>query len=220
MSNSIVPRNQAAKKWRYDKYDAQKNCKSAGIIPYTFRNGELLFLFQQLKNPNIKKERGWNDFGGKRIDDLETTFQTAAREFSEETSCLFYLHMIKKDIEAINFIVGNDIENTNIIKEIIIDTLPDAQKFFHEIITREGVLYASSKETYITYFLKVEYIPEDSIPESEDLHLNYEKRYIRACKWLKFEDIMQLRETDFHKRLQITRIQQRIKNYHEKNVFK
>ncbi len=82
----------------YDKpYDAITNCKSAGIIPYAVHNGKIYFLFQRSSNPFKRKDSGWNDFGGKKINPTETTADVAAREFSEETSCLFYIkEMIDK----------------------------------------------------------------------------------------------------------------------------
>ncbi|XWV25995.1 hydrolase [Tupanvirus soda lake] len=207
----------------FKPYDAIANCKSAGIIPYTIIDGEVHFLLQEAQNPLRKKDSGWNDFGGKKINPNETTAETAAREFSEETSCLFYLKEqnteecdkyfdILKDNEDLEY----DNETIKILKNLI----PLSQKYYADKIT-EFVLpvYISSKETYISYFVKVEYISEDYLPKAEDIHIPYENRYIRNCKWFSFDELMALDEKDFHKRLQITRIQQRIQNYYEKGLF-
>src|SRR5690606_2874765 len=81
----------------HNKYDPILNAKGAGIIPYSIVNGNIYFLLQHADVPCRKKEHGWNDFGGKRngitLKDnpfVESTLETATREFSEETSCLFY----------------------------------------------------------------------------------------------------------------------------------
>ena len=119
-------------------FDAISKCPSAGIIPYTFYNGLLYFLFQRILNPTRKKDYGWNDFGGKKIDNNETTAETAAREFSEETSCLFYFksmddyaseqsYNLLKDNESLYY----DEETIQLLK----DTLPLAQKYFSDKIT-------------------------------------------------------------------------------------
>ncbi|QGR54092.1 nudix hydrolase [Moumouvirus maliensis] len=204
-------------------YDAINNCKSAGIIPYTFHNGQLYFLFQRAKNPLRKKDSGWNDFGGKQINPNETTAQIASREFSEETSCLFYLaekkdskskefYDLLKDNQKLNY----DIDTIQLLKDIILLS----QKHYCDKITEYVLpIYVSSKETYISYFVKVKYIPEQDIPKAEDIHINYEDRYLRDCKWFSLDDVINLNEKDFHKRLQITRIQQRIMKYYEKGLF-
>ncbi|AGF85160.1 hydrolase [Moumouvirus goulette] len=204
-------------------YDAINNCKSAGIIPYTFHNGQLYFLLQRAKNPPRKKDSGWNDFGGKQINPNETTAQIASREFSEETSCLFYLAE-KKDLkskEIYDLLKDNQKLNydTNTI-QLLKDIILLSQKYYCDKITEYVFpIYVSSKETYISYFVKVKYIPEQDIPKAEDIHINYEDRYLRDCKWLSLDDLMNLNEKDFHKRLQITRIQQRIMKYYDKGLF-
>lgn len=207
----------------FKPYDAINNCKSAGVIPYTIHNGTIYFLFQQLVNPVRKKDNGWNDFGGKKIDANESTADAAGREFSEETSCLFYLKENASNInlDYYNLLKDNEelLYDDNTI-DILKSLIPCSQKFYSEKIT-EFVLpiYISSKETYISYFIKVPYISEEDLPRAEDLHIPYEYRYIRECKWFTLDELMELDEKDFHKRLQITRIQQRIYKYHNKNLF-
>ncbi|BCS83333.1 nudix hydrolase [Cotonvirus japonicus] len=208
------------------KYDAINNCKSAGIVPFTYINGTLKFLFQREKNPQRKKDSGWNDFGGKQINSKEKTADIAAREFSEETSCLFYLmEKIESDNnkskEIYNLLKHNNElyyseETIDILKTII----PLSQKYFSEKITEYVIpIFLSSKETYISYFVKVKYIPESDLPTAEDLHIPYEDRYLRECKWFSLDEIMKMNEKEFHKRLQITRIQQRIAKYNGKELF-
>ena len=207
----------------FKPYDAITNCKSAGIIPYTIHNGVLYFLLQQGQCPLRKKDSGWNDFGGKRIGTTETTAETAAREFSEETSCLFYLkeHITSTSNNYYNMLrENNDLEYDDTAVKILKRLIPMSQKYYADKIT-EFVLpiYISSKETYISYFVKVDYIPESDLPRAEDIHIPYEIRYIRTCKWFTVDELISLNEKDFHKRLQITRIQQRIRNYYDKGLF-
>ena len=77
------------------KLDGIAKCKSAGIIPYTFLDGKLLFLLQKQITRGKTKNYGWNDFGGKKNNLNESLYETACREFSEETNCLFYLNSDK-----------------------------------------------------------------------------------------------------------------------------
>lgn len=204
-------------------YDAVNNCKSAGIIPYAIYNGTVYFLFQQADNPIRKKDSGWNDFGGKKIDQNESTAETAAREFSEETSCLFYLKEQNDETSLKLFNILKDNKNLYYNDESVEELkklIPVSQKYFADKITEYVLpIYISSKETYISYFVKIEYIPEQDLPRAEDIHVPYENRYIRTCKWFNYDELMNLNEKDFHKRLQITKIQQRIQNYYEKDLF-
>lgn len=207
----------------YRPYDAINNCRSAGIIPYTIYNGTLYFLLQHVEMPANKKDIGWNDFGGKRINTNESTAETAAREFSEETSCLFYLKEMNDDLSRIQYELLKDKEDLvydNNVIETLKKLIPLSQKFFYDRITEFVLpLYISSKETYISYFVRVEYIPEKDIPRAEDIHIAYDIRYIRTCKWFTIKELMIMDEKKFHKRLQITRIQQRIGNYFNKGLF-
>ncbi len=207
----------------FKPYDAISNCKSAGVIPYTIHNDTVYFLLQQSINPQRKKDYGWNDFGGKKLSPGETTAETASREFSEETSCLFFLKENKSeendkfyDMLKNNIELSYDNDTIEILKKLILLS----QNFYADKIT-EFVLpiYISSKETYISYFIRVPYIPQEDLPRAEDIHIPYESRYLRNCQWFSFDELMELNEKDFHKRLQITRIQQRINNYYEKGLF-
>ena len=211
----------------YKSFNAIENCKSAGIIPYSIHNGVIKFLFQIATDPQRKKDCGLNDFGGKRTNIIESTAETAAREFSEETSCLFYLkeHMNQQNEQQNEMYYDKLRENAdlfydenaiNILKKLI----PKSQKYYYEKITEfVSPIYLSSKEIYISYFVKVPYIPESDLPRAEDIHIPYDVRYIRNCKWYTLEELLALNEKDFHKRLQITKIQKRISSYCKKGLF-
>jgi len=183
-----------------------------------------MFLFQQADKPLRKKDSGWNDFGGKKDDeDGEDTISTACREFSEETSCLFYLRENKSDINENNYEMlkdGVNLEYDTETVQVLLDLIPYAKRFYENKLKENAhPLYISSKEIYISYFLKVPYIPSTDLPRAEDLHIHYEDRYTRQCKWFSYEEILETDDKMFHKRLQITKIKQRIQNYYEKNMF-
>lgn len=245
-------------------YDAIHKCKSAGIIPYSIRNGDVYFLLQQAVSPVNKKTAGWNDFGGKRSSDQETTADIAAREFSEETSCLFYLtekikecdtsseEKVTSNVSENNTLTGSENSAQNVAENVsdssitsneyksvydmlknnetlqysdqtvdkLKELIPISQKLFsHKISTSCPILYASSKEVYISYFVKVPYIEETDIPKAEDIHIPYDYRYIRNCKWFSVDEILSMNESEFHKRLQITKLQNRIRNYMMQKEF-
>jgi 8-oxo-dGTP pyrophosphatase MutT (NUDIX family) len=205
----------------YKPYDAMNNCKSAGIIPYTIHNDTVYFLFQRSNNPLRRKDMGWNDFGGKHNYPGEKPINIAAREFSEETSCLFYLKEISGiDINYQLLKNNHEMKYDDTTVEMLRNTIPISQKYYYDKIAGyENPIYVSSKETYISYFVNVEYIPAEDLPLAEDIHIDYQTRYLRECCWISLNDIRLMSETDFHKRLQITRVRQRIINYYENGLF-
>jgi len=194
--------------------------KGAGVIPYAVVDNNSYFLLQHADVPCRRKDRGWNDFGGKKNGDEEST-STATREFNEETSCLFYLKESNtvENVELYEKLKNNvllEYDDDTISK--LINIIPIAQKHFANKID-ESTLSISSRDTYICYFVKVNYIPAKDLPTAEDLHISYTERYTRICKWFTFDELMNFETTDFHKRLQITKIKSHIKIYHEKKLF-
>jgi len=194
--------------------------KGAGIIPYAIVDGNVYFLLQHADVPCKKKDIGWNDFGGKKNFD-ENIFMTAAREFNEETSCLFYLNENNTPenaelYEKLKNNVSLEYDDDTITK--LINTIPIAQNHFTDQINN-STLYISSRDTYLSYFVKVKYISAKDIPIAEDLHISYTERYTRICKWFTFDELMNFETSDFHKRLQITKIKYHIKIYYDKKMF-
>jgi hypothetical protein len=208
-------------------YDPIKYSKGAGIIPYTYIDNKLHFLLQRAIEPTKVKDRGFADFGGKKNDRNEHTYKVAAREFGEETSCLFYL---KEMFDSTNNIIYDTTYNNlkdnplliydsvtiNKLKEYIILS----EDYYSSKIDSVNPVYINSKETYISYLIKVPYIPAEDLPRAEDLHIPYEERYIRECCWFSYESLLALPEEDFHKRLQITKIKNRLKNFVDKEMLK
>src|SRR5690606_7615491 len=136
-----------------------------------------------------------------------------------ETSCLFYLKEIN-DIDNYTIVSNYNVTKNSDVSNILPDLIIKSKKYYEDKLNKkENLLYLSSKEVYVTYFLDVQYIPYDHLPLAEDLHIHYEDRYIRECKWFSYDEIVKMDDTMFHKRLQITKIKKRIMSYYENNVF-
>jgi hypothetical protein len=231
--------------------------KSAGIIPYTQHNGVTMFLLQKIvKGTDNKNAFGWNDFGGKKSKTDANIFETAAREFGEETSCLFYLSEENLDQsysclknEALTVFPepqnGNSEAHTELRSsrdtlfpgaallgnseyspqqvELLNSVIPANTQFFAERLNiganYKQPLYASHKDVYVTFLMKVKYVPVEDIPTSEDLHVYYEERFVRECKWFTFTELMQLGRSDLHRRLQITPLHDRIMYYYKESLL-
>jgi hypothetical protein len=208
--------------------------KSAGIIPYTQHNGVTLFLLQRLVSGTDNKNAfGWNDFGGKKSKADANIFETAAREFGEETSCLFYLsenssESCSPDLE-IAYSTLKSSQNAEYDAqgvELLCSLIPENKKYFAKrldtmvnSLSYQQPLYVSHKDVYVSYFMKVKYIPAEDIPVSEDLHIHYETRFIRECKWFTFTELMQLERNEFHRRLQITPLHERVSHYYKESLL-
>ncbi len=84
--------------------------------------------------------------------------------------------------------------------------IPVSQNFFVKRITEYvSPIHISSKETYISYFIKVKYIPTDDIPHAEDIHIEYMKKDMKENVMVFNRRILSMNDKDFHKRLQITK---------------
>ena len=79
--------------------DKRKSCYSAGILPYTIRNGKIYYLLGR-----DWRDEGWSDFGGKVEDkDSNNIINTAIREFYEETmGCVLSENELIKKMESNN----------------------------------------------------------------------------------------------------------------------
>lgn len=206
----------------YTQYESSMKAKGAGIIPYTVINSDVYILLQRAIHPHKKKNSGWNDFGGKK-NKSECTITTAAREFSEETSCLFYLNE-QPDYQS-TYLYTKLLDNKNLYYDAYTITelkrqIPISTKYFFNRINKYvNPINLSSKETYVSYIVKVEYVPAEHIPRAEDIHIPYETRYIRECRWFTMNDLAYLSENDFHKRLQITKIKNQLQLYYNRGLL-
>lgn len=190
--------------------------KGAGIIPYCIKDNDIYFLLQRYTNPKRKNDVGWNDFGGKRDYETEMSHEIAAREFSEETSCMFYLSAIG-DLDTINRIkssTGRE-ELVDDIKTLI----SESTNYFADLIETNPI-YIYNKDIYMIYFVNVAYADINDIPECEDIHINYHVRYRRECKWFTIKELLDGGDSILHRRLRILGMNRRLRRYHDENRFK
>ena len=66
---------------------------NAGILPFACQNDEAIYLLAYDPNP---KRLGWGNFGG-GPNQGERAYQTALREFHEETNCAYNIEAINAD---------------------------------------------------------------------------------------------------------------------------
>ena len=66
---------------------------NAGVLPFACQNGEAVYLLAYDPNP---KRLGWGNFGG-GPNHNELAYQTALREFREETNCTFNINEVDPD---------------------------------------------------------------------------------------------------------------------------
>lgn len=197
--------------------------KGAGIIPYTYDGDKIKFLFQRYTHPNNTKNLGWNDFGGKKEGGDFDSIETAVREFSEETTCMFFLNDYNRD--AYNMIRDYNEEKStseekrkmmNIINGFINLTRTEYEKKMRCI---ENIPCLYSRDTYTCYFMPVKYINSADFPSGEDLHVYYDDRYQREFKWMTCDELSSLGDRDFHKRLQVLKIKDKIRGLCETENF-
>jgi hypothetical protein len=210
------------------------NIKAAGVIPFTIINNELYFLFQRTVRPQTSKNIGWNDFGGKKEQSYEDSLDIAARELSEETSCLFYLSdIITNKIEPninLNYTKkqyselfenlkdnANNYYSQNTIDDLK-NIIPLATQHYITKLSNDMINF-KIKDIYMTYLMYVNYIPAEYLPKSEDVHVNYSERYIRECKWIKYSDLLNIVDDDFHRRIKVMHLKNKIKTLHDKKFF-
>src|SRR5690606_23791136 len=105
------------------------------------------------------------------------------------------------------------------INEYLGELINNATQYYENKLSDSvKLLFVNCKDIYISYFLKVDYIPVENIPNTEDLHIHYDDRYIRECQWFTYEQMLNMNDTDFHKRLQISHIKKKLESYN--NMWK
>lgn len=208
---------QLNKKSYQNRYKSYGKYRSAGIIPYAYVDGKIMFLLQKYTSPRKKNDFGWNDFGGKMDEGDSSLVNTAAREFNEETNCIFYINeQSVLQNEELNL---NDQNNYESYANILRDILPKSVEYYSNKIKSSNIPYVYSKNIYISFFVNVIYIPANKISIHEDIHLNYTDKYIRECKWFSLDEIINLDPLNLHRRLRITHLSKNIKSFYFDNIF-
>jgi hypothetical protein len=203
------------------KHRQHLDCKGGGVIPYTIYQGRLLFLLQKTIDPVTTKNMGWCDFGGKKNEEDLNSIYIACREFMEETSCLFYLKLKGRENDEI-YQKLKDNPDFYYTKQTIneLKKLIDEAKVHYRIALNDyDRLRLQVKDVYVSYLVKVDYIDALDFPRCEDVFMNYEDKYIRQCRWFTYDELQGLETKDFHKRIQIMHIKERIEQFYKNNVF-
>lgn len=185
--------------------------RGAGIIPYTFHDNKLKFLFQKYLTKTKSRDRKWKDFGGSS-EPNEDPLMTAVREFVEETNAIFYIVSHATIYPELYKIVTSKVWIRGIgewslpdnkfdpyieeIKKII----PIAIDYYYELLY-SSTIYSFIERSYATFFLYVPYT--NRISPFEDLHINYLLRYKRRHKWVVLKELLFL---DINGRLNKTRL--------------
>ena len=132
-----------------------KNKPSAGILPYyTDKSGQAYFLLGQ--EPNGV----WADFGGRADREDRDPKETAIREFTEETRCVFGMYDYK--------------QNRKLRKKIL--HYPECIRASHRFIKprmTQGLRHP--RGYYIMYLARVEFIPGEVFNRASKIP-NYEKK--------------------------------------------
>jgi 8-oxo-dGTP pyrophosphatase MutT (NUDIX family) len=196
--------------------------RSAGVIPYTYIDGVLHFLLQKEDVPHMKKAKGWNDFGGKPEKTDKNSMETAVREFNEETGCLFYLketdNILYNQLKQDNYDAKNK-DHNKMVADTIVSIMKDAKTYYYNKLSATQPLFINNKTTYVSYFLPVEYIPTDELPKAEDMHVDYETRYWRTCRWFNYQEIINMDDRIMHSRIRVSPIKNKLMYYFKNRML-
>lgn len=186
--------------------------KSAGVVPYSYVEGKLYFLFQ-ITHPPISDIKSRNkigvlcDFGGKRDALLDKDIiMTASREFSEETSCLFF----EKDSEK------NNLKN---LKNLITKSTEHYSNQIKNMCEKHKYFELYHDFSYVVYLLKTDYIPAETFPDKEDQYINYDVHYKRECLWISYDDLMRMPYYKIHRRLNAVKLLPKIRCLYDNDLF-
>lgn len=208
---------------RYAKKRFIDSISACGVIVYSVdpETGKLVFLFQKLKNPKSKKYFGLCDKGGKRIG-RENLFVTAAREFCEETGCMFYFKEKNKKYQY-NIMKGAGVDYNEKIADLFMCEINSAVNYYvNKLRNNPKYIIAGYKHRYITYFLHVPYIPVEDLPKSEDPHIifpddDFDRE--RELFWVNYNDLVNKEIYEFHGRLRAANIIDKIKEHFITGTF-
>jgi hypothetical protein len=182
--------------------------KSAGVVPYSYIGNKLYFLFQ-ITHPPKSDTKSRNkigvlcDFGGKRDPTDRDIVMTASREFSEETSCLFFRKKYEHDD----------------LKALITASTDHFSALFKNMCKEHPYFELYNDISYVVYLYKVDYIPADMFPDKEDEYMNYDVHYKRECVWISYDDLIKLPYYKIHRRLNAVKLIPKLKCMYENDLF-
>ncbi len=151
----------------------------AGVIPFAWVDGTARFLFH--KTFSGRRAGLLVDFGG-GSQAGETLYQTAAREFVEETEAMFFADNC------------NGCSDTRMPMEsqyqLMLQLIENTQRLHPQWCCRRGSVNADKPRDWKTYFVEVEYRDpgEMNTAWAEDQHGRFRKR--RELLWLSAEQLL------------------------------
>jgi hypothetical protein len=101
----------------------------------------------------------------------------------------------------------------------LMELIDDSSNHYKQLLMQRLDMYFKSKNGYICYFVPIEYIDPSLLFPSEDIHIAYDSRYIRECKWFTYEELRNLGNNK-HKRLVYTNMNMILDDLISKDKFK
>jgi hypothetical protein len=151
----------------------------AGVIPFASHNGTVCFLFH--KTFTGRRAGLLVDFGG-GSQAGETQYQTAAREFVEETDAMFFADG------------SHDDRNTHMQMEsqyqLMLQLIENTQTEHPQWWCKRGSVTTEKPRDWNTYFVEVDYRDPDDMNAAwaEDQHGRFRKQ--RELHWLTAEQLL------------------------------
>jgi len=151
----------------------------AGVIPFSQVGGTSCFLFH--KTFTGRRAGLLVDFGGGSHAG-ETQYQTAAREFIEETEAMFFTDSGNDDSER-----PMPIESQY---QLMLQLIENTQNKHPQWCCRRGSVNDAKPRDWKTYFVEVDYrvVDEMNTAWAEDKHGRFKKR--RELLWLTEEQLL------------------------------
>jgi hypothetical protein len=153
--------------------------KGAGVIPFAWRDGTACFLFH--KTFSGRRAGLLVDFGG-GSQSAENQYQTAAREFIEETEAMFFADSCNADSDART--------QTESQYQLMLKMIEHTQRQHPEWWCRRGRVNDAKPRDWKTFFVEVDYrdIDDMNMAWAEDKHQRSRKR--RELLWLSADQLL------------------------------
>lgn len=153
----------------------------AGVIPFSWVDGTACFLFH--KTFSGRRAGLLVDFGG-GSHAHETQYQTAAREFIEETEAMFFADFCDDDRDARSQIKSQ--------YQLMLQLIEKTQSQHPQWWCRRGRVNDGKPRDWKTYFVEVDYTIPDAMNAAwaEDKHGRFKKK--RELLWLTADQLLEV----------------------------
>lgn len=196
-------------------------------MPFSIINGRPYFLIQLAdfvydKNGFRRKPKcnGYAEFGGKRDKGDRDILETAAREFMEETAAMPYLWEIGSS-EYFGNLFEDEYQDLHFLPEVtdrhlLTSQIKDGTEYYYQRLLNSPTMYINNQDSYVVFFLEIPYLPSSHLPLHEDMHIEYEDRYQRICKWVDLKTLNNLPVASLHIRLRTKTWEKKLKHVIQK----